>query len=60
MSHGGLESREGKFGIKEVYVCDCGAFKPIFWDYMEQGLGSDVRMTRVCWKELVVGGQAKR
>ncbi len=53
----GPKDKDGKLDIKEVYMCGGGAYNPNVWKYMQQELGSDVRMCML--DEAGVGGGAK-
>ncbi|KAF6230436.1 hypothetical protein HO133_004779 [Letharia lupina] len=53
----GPKDKEGKLDLEEVYMCGGEAFYPNTWDYVQQELGPNVRMTML--DESGVGGEAK-
>ena len=54
----GPKDKEGKLDLEGVYMCGGEAFYPNTWDYVQQELGPNVRMTML--DESGVGGEAKR
>ena len=53
----GPKDANGNLDVKEVYMCGGGAFNPNIWNYMQEQLGSNVRITML--DESGVSGEAK-
>ncbi|MCJ1453559.1 hypothetical protein MMC28_003906 [Mycoblastus sanguinarius] len=54
----GPKDANGNLDIQEVYTCGSGAFNPNIWDYMQEQLGSNVRICML--DESGIGAKANK